>query len=149
VKIEKEIKQEKFKNPYQKAMVNLIFTSNWLNDKMKSSFKPYDLTSQQYNVLKILKGRYPDPAAAGDIKDVMLDKTPDLTRLIDRLIKKELVSRRTCEHNRRKVDILISEKGVALIEKIEVEFKGDKVMFDGLSSKEASALSDLLDKIRG
>lgn len=129
-------------------MVNLMFTSNWLNEKMKEVFKPYDITSQQYNVLRILKGKYPHPSAAGDIKSVMLDKTPDLTRLVDRLLKKELVHRETCEHNRRKVDIIITENGMKLLDLIQIEIGDDINILHNITQDEAELLSDILDKIR-
>lgn len=148
MKIEEAIKQKKFKSSYQKATINLIYTSNWLNDQMKQGFKPYDITSQQYNVLRILRGKHPDVCNAGYIKEVMLDKTPDLTRLIDRLLKKKLVTRETCEQNRRRVEIKITEEGLKLIKKIEKEFDDHDTLMNGISEKEAELLSDLLDKIR-
>lgn len=148
MRIEEAIKQKKFKSTYQKAIINLMYTSNWLNDKMKQAFKPFDITPQQYNVLRILKGKYPVVCTAGEIKDVMLDKTPDLTRLVDRLVTKKLVDRRTCESNRRQVDIQITETGLKLLSEMEEVVEQHNERLNNLTDKEAELLSQILDKVR-
>lgn len=149
MKIEEEIKQRKFINGRQKAHLNILFTANWLVDKTKEVLKPFDLTHQQYNVLRILKGRFPDSCAAYDIKEVMIDKGPDLTRLIDRLIVKDYVTRSECEENRRKLDITITKKGLDLIKKIEPLLKKQLIDQAKITNKEADELSRILDKMRG
>lgn len=148
MKIEEEIKT-KFESARHKAGVNIIYTSNWLDDKMNDVFKRFDVTSQQYNVLRILKGKYPDALCAGEIKAVMLDKNPDLTRLSDRLQAKGLIEREFNEANRRQVLIKITSKGMDLIKEIGPAVKQQSQTFNNLSDAEANLLSDLLDKLRG
>ena len=107
-----EINQSKFVDNYHMAYVNVMYTSNWLRDRQLPIFKKYNLLPQHYNVLKIVKGKHPKSASPGYILEVMLDKGRDLTRLVDKLVKMELLSRETCPTNRRKVDICISKKGM-------------------------------------
>jgi len=148
MKIEDAIKS-KFESSQQKAYINLIYTSNEINAVSKKMFKQFDVTLQQYNVLRILKGKYPEAVNPGDIKAVMLDKSPDLTRLVDRLLLKKLVCRETCEKNRRKIDIKISEKGLNFLEETKSEvIQKQGVVTKCLTDQEADLLSDLLDKLR-
>lgn len=150
MRIEEEIKQSKFKSNTQKAYVNLIYTANYINSLSKSSFKQFDITHQQYNVLRILRGKYPAALNPGDIKAVMLDKSPDLTRLVDRILKSGLVERKQCDDNRRKVDIRITEKGLKFLERIDPVLEKNEVMnSENLTEDEAEQLSNLLDKLRG
>ncbi len=149
MKIEDEIKQKSFKSVYQKVSINLLFTSSWFRDVMKQEMNKFDITSQQFNVLRILRGKHPELCAAGDIKSVMVDKTPDLTRLIDRLLKKGFVTRETCPDNRRKVDIGITDKGLSLVNKASAVIDQHDKMFKNLTEDEAEQLSNLLDKMRG
>lgn len=150
MKIEDAIKQKKkFDLPVQKAMVNIIYTYHWLMDKQSEVFKKEDITLQQYNVLRILKGRYPDAACVGDIKEVMLDKNPDLTRLCDRLVKKNLIVREFNSTNRRQVLIKITKQGLQLIKDLDPDLKKLAQNNFFLHDKEADKLSDLLDKMRG
>ncbi|MDB4835232.1 MarR family transcriptional regulator [Cyclobacteriaceae bacterium] len=150
MRIEDEIKQKKFDSVYTKAFVNLIFTSNSISDKQKNTFKKAKITHQQYNVLRILRGKYPESLNPGQIKEVMLDKSPDLTRLIDRLLVKELVHREYCKVNRRKIDIKVTEKGLSFLKEIEPEVNSaQQELSQNLTEEEANILSDLLDKLRG
>jgi len=149
MKIEEEIKQKKFESNYQKAHLNIFFTANWLMDRSKIIFKNFGITPQQYNVLRILKGKHPECCAAGDIKEVMLDKSPDLTRLIDRLMEKGYVTRGVCVENRRKLDIEITDKGLALIKEISPKLKIKFEQMNNITNKEAIELSSILDKLRG
>lgn len=148
MEIGKEIKQKKFESEFHKAHLNLMYTSNWLQSKSKLLLKPYSITSQQYNVLRILKGKHPDSCSAGDILAVMLDKSPDLTRLIDRLIAKDYVSRCVCPENRRKLDIVITNKGTALLKEINPIIKEEFEKLNTITKKEATELSRILDKLR-
>ncbi len=148
MRIEEEIKQSKFVSVRQKAHLNILFTAYWLVDKTKETLKPFDLTHQQFNVLKILKGRFPESCASYDIKEVMIDKGPDLTRLIDRLIVKEYVTRSECEENRRKLDITITKAGLGLIKKIEPLLEKQLIDQARITNKEAGELSRILDKMR-
>jgi DNA-binding MarR family transcriptional regulator len=149
VKIEEAIRQRTFKSPLQKAILNLIYTSSWFLSQQDAFFQEADLTSQQYNVLRILRGAYPKALCAGDIKAVMLDKNPDLTRLCDRLLRKNLIVRELNEQNRRQVLVQIAPEGVALLEHLEPKIQAAASKFDHLTDAEATQLSDLLDKLRG
>jgi DNA-binding MarR family transcriptional regulator len=150
MKLEEEIKQEKFESVYQKAVINVVFTSNWLQHQLNLVLKPFFITSQQYNVLRILKGKHPSCCNVGYIKQVMLDKTPDVTRLIDRLEQKGLAHRSTNSKNRRLMDVRITDEGVALLNQIKPMMNS---LFNdyrnNLTETEAETLSSLLDKLRG
>ncbi len=149
MRISEAIKQQKFKSNQDMALINLLYTSNWLKDHQRTFFDNYDLKAQHYNVLRILKGKYPDVSSPGEIKEVMLDKAPDLTRLIDKLIKMRLVDRKVCEKNRRKVDVIITKEGIDYLNTITGEMeKIESGMKNKLTDQEALKLSDLLDKLR-
>ncbi|MBW8687816.1 MarR family winged helix-turn-helix transcriptional regulator [Chitinophaga rhizophila] len=150
MKIEQAINQRKFKDDYHKIVVNLLYTGNWLRDALGANLKEHGLLPQHYNALRIIKGRHPEPVSAGDIKDVMLDKASDVTRLLDKLEKLEYVQRRLCPHNRRKMDINITPQGLKLLSDVDVlmdTFYDD--LADRITAGEAALLSDLLDKVRG
>jgi MarR family 2-MHQ and catechol resistance regulon transcriptional repressor len=149
VKIEKAIKQEKFISPIHKAVVNLLYTYNWYMEQTAELFKGEDLTPQQYNVLRILRGKYPEALAAGEIKEVMLDKNPDLTRLCDRLSAKGLLEREVNAVNRRQMLIKITPAGLKILDKIGPVMEEASKTWANLTDEEAEALSDLLDKLRG
>lgn len=146
MKIEEEIKQSKFKSPIQKALLNLIYTSNWLQNKQQDFFKSYGITATQFNILRILKGQHPNRISATEIKTRMLDKNSDVSRLLDRLTIKELVSKNTCPNDRRAADVAITDKGLALLLTM-ADRVDDNVL--SLSAEEAETLSSLLDKARG
>lgn len=149
MKLEDEIKQEKFESNYHKAVINIIYTANWLRDQQMDVFKAFDVLPQHYNVLRIVKGKYPKPCSPGEIKEVMLDKGNDVTRLVDKLVKKGLVKRNLCESNRRKIDIQITEKGLIFLKELNDPMKKQlSVMKKNMSEKEAGLLSDILDKMR-
>lgn len=147
MKIEEAIKQKKFESSQQKAIINLMYTYHWLSAQQDQLFKQFELTTQQYNVLRILRGKYPNSLCVGDIKEVMLDKNPDLTRLCDRLVKKKLLERQFNEYNRRQVLIKITEGGLNLLKEIDPHLKKQFKKLK-LSEKEAEKLSDTLDKLR-
>jgi len=144
------INQKSFKSSYEKAMVNLLYTQNWFRDRHSAFFKPYGIRMQHYNILRILKGKYPKPSSPGEIKEVMLDKAPDLTRLLDKMVDMGLVDRHLCPDNRRKMDVFITTEGIDLLEKVSKEqnrmYQED---MNNLSEDEAEHLSNLLDKFRG
>jgi DNA-binding MarR family transcriptional regulator len=149
MKIEEAIRQRKPMSPLQKVMINIIYTYNWHVERSMEVFKPFDLTSQQYNVLRILRGRHPESVAVGDVKAVLLDKNPDLTRLCDRLVQKNLIERALNEQNRREVLLQITPAGIELLERIEPAMQEAAKDWDRLTPEEAETLSDLLDKLRG
>lgn len=133
----------------QKTMINLLYTSNWLKEKSTMLFKASDLTSEQYNVLRILRGQKGNPANLSTIQERMLNKMSNTTRLIDKLIKKELVTRQTCESNRRKIEIYITKKGLVLLAELDaVVDANNKKLTKNLNTRELKTLNMLLDKLR-
>lgn len=147
MKIEEAINQRKFESPLHKAIINLVYTFNWVSDKQQGTFQTFDITLQQYNVLRILRGQHPNAVPVGDVKAVMLDKNPDLTRLCDRLVKKKLVKRELNSENRRQVLLKILPAGLELLKKMEPSMKAAMSSIK-LTDAQANQLSDLLDKIR-
>lgn len=146
--LSEDIKQSKFRNNYQKASLNIMYTSNWLSEKTRQFLMDHDLTNQQFNVLRILRGSDPQPLSTQQIRERMLDKMSDTSRIVDRLVKKGLVVKKTCKGDKRLVDVNISEKGLSVLAEIDSK---EQYMFDSLgnlSSEEAKILSDLCDKIR-
>jgi|TARA_B100000795_G_C22805573_1_gene444650 DNA-binding MarR family transcriptional regulator len=145
--LKEDIKQTKFENNKVMAMVNVFYTSNWLRDNCLPVFKKHGILSQHYNILRILRGKYPKAVSPGEIKEVMLDGARDLTRLIDKLVKLGYLNRKLCEHNRRKMEITINQSGLDIIEVISRE---NAIIYDdfNLTDEEAQQLSDLLDKFR-
>jgi DNA-binding MarR family transcriptional regulator len=147
-KIEEEIQQKKFKSAHQKAVINLIYTANWLQNKHHSFFKLYGITGQQFNMLRILKGQHPKSISAKDIKTRLLDQNSDVSRLLDRLSAKDLITKTTCPLDKRASDVFITRAGLELLKEIEKKQKEiDEVL--ALSPEEALQLSNLLDKCRG
>lgn len=149
MKIEDEIKQDKFKSEYQKLAINLIFTGNWINSNNAELLKPYKLTSQQYNLLRILRGQYPKPVTVNLLIERMLDKMSNASRIVDRLVKKNLVLRKSCPEDRRRVDIVITDKGMKLLDKIDLDEDKWEKRFENLTAKEAIELNNFLDRLRG
>lgn len=135
----------KFKNNKVKALINIKYTANWLFSKEMNYFKGYGISPQQYNILRILRGAG-EPTKVQVIKERMIERAPNATRLMDKLCDKKLIERTRCEHDRRVVYINISDKGLELLDQIDVS--RDINFMDNLSEKEAKTLSDLLDKIR-
>ncbi|MGH2553081.1 MAG: MarR family winged helix-turn-helix transcriptional regulator [Chitinophagaceae bacterium] len=146
--IEKDIKQTRFRNPYQKAAINIIYTMGWMRDKTKSIFEAEDITPQQFNILRILRGSFPQPISTLQIRERMLEKMSDTSRIVDRLIAKGLVKKLVCKNDRRLVDVIISEKGKKLLERLDERQDEIDGVLGNLSESDANILSDLLDKIR-
>src|SRR3984957_20816373 len=116
--LEKEIHQKVFRSEYQKSTINLIYTYNWLNEKVNKLFEPFDITQQQFNILRILRGAA-KPLSTLQIRQRMLDKMSDTSRIVDRLIKKSLVRKTPNAEDRRLVDVTIATRGRKLLEKID------------------------------
>lgn len=148
--INEDIRQPKFENEHHKMLINILFSADWIDEKIKTVLDQHALTNIQYNILRILKGAKSRPMNARDIQAVMISKKSDMTRLIDRLVKKKLVKRVICPENRRKVDISITAEGIALLDKIHPKIKAITVDYFSakISMEEAEILNDLLDKIR-
>ena len=145
--IEKDISQAKFRSEYQKATINLIFTFNWMNERIKDMLDRYDITPQQFNILRILRGAG-KPISTLQIRQRMLDKMSDTSRIVDRLLKKDLVTKIVCEGDRRLVDVTISENGLKLLERIDAHQDDMDSVFKNLDEEQAITLNKLLDKIR-
>ena len=148
MKIEEEIKQDKFHSEYQKLAINILFTSNWLNSATAKILKPFSVSPQQYNVLRILKGQSPNSISVNNIMERMIDKMSNTSRLVEKLRQKELIERVMCKKDRRQVDVKITKKGLALLEKVKTEMNGFKVLSENLSEQEAQLINSLLDKMR-
>lgn len=149
MKLEEEIKQKSFKSEYQKLAVNLVYTGNWVGANTADRLKEHKITLQQFNLLRILRGQYPEPATVNLLIERMLDKMSNASRIVDRLLSKKLVERTTCPEDRRRVDVIITQKGLQLLEKIDAKDKEWNSQFKKLNLKEAKELNDLLDKLRG
>ncbi len=146
--IEDEIQQSKFRNANQKAIINLIFTTNWIFTKQQQFLKPFGITAQQFNILRILRGQHPKSISGTEIKTRMLDRNSDVSRLLDRLEIKKLIQKSVCSKDKRAFDVSVTDVGISLLHEID---KQEKVMENILDLTEAEAiiLSDLLDKGRG
>lgn len=149
MKLEQEIISNKFDSSYHKSAINIIYTSNWLINRFRQKLNVYDITLQQYNVLRILRGQFPGPATVNLLKQRMLDKMCDASRIVDRLVQKELVTRSINNKDRRAVDIVISDKGLELLSKLDDKMTAADLIKDHFTEDEAALLSDLLDKFRG
>lgn len=148
MKIEDEIKEGKFRDQYQRVVVNLLFTSNWIHDKLQAFFKDFDITPQQFNILRILRGQYPNKISGVDIKSRMLDKKSDIPRLLDRLLKKNLIHKTQCPNDKRAGEIMITDEGLSLLARIDPGFNEMERHALGITEQEALQLSQLLDKCR-
>ncbi len=149
MRLEDEIKQPKFKGPFHKAILNIQFTGSWLHSNTTRLLKPYGISEEQFNVLRILKGQYPTPSPLQLIAERMINRMSNTTRLVEKLRQQELVSRNTCPKNRRRVDILITEKGLALLEEIHPVMNAGAETINNITIKEAEELNRILDKLRG
>lgn len=135
----------KFANNKVKALLNIIYTANWINSQQNEFFKPFGISPQQFNILRILRGAG-EPIKVQTIKERMIERAPNATRLMDKLCAKDLIIRLPCPNDRRVVHIEITSKGLGLLSEIDRDFKED--ILENLSENEALILSDLLDKIR-
>ena len=147
-RIEDEILQTKFEDEHQKVVINVLFTASWLDVKNIQRLKPFGISPQQFNVLRILRGSFPNALRLGDISDRMIDKNSNATRLVEKLRQKNLVKREVCGHSRRQVDIWITQEGLAILERIDVSMKVLKKDFNNISESELKQLNLLLDKLR-
>jgi hypothetical protein len=145
--IEKDIQQTNFRNEYQKMGINLLFTANWLNENIGKFLLHEDITQQQYNILRILRGS-DVPLSTLQIRERMLDKMSDTSRIVDRLIIKELVAKTTCPSDKRLVDITLTEKGLLLVNKLDEYNDQIDAILKGVTECEAQTMNQILDKVR-
>lgn len=133
----------------KKTVIHISYSSIWMKDEIISDLKPYDISVEQFNVLRILRGKKGDPTNLQDIQERMLNKMSNTTRLVDKLILKGLVERFICEKNRRKVDIFITDQGLKLLNEIDpVVEKVEARITSKLSTQELETLNSLLTKLR-
>lgn len=149
MKLEEEIKQKRFDTEHEKLTVNILYTGNWMNLINVKNLKPFRLTLQQYNLLRILRGQYPNPTTVNMLIERMLDKSSNASRIVDKLLLKNLVTRRICKKDRRSVDVVITEKGLSILKTID-DYKNEwNKKLNALTKEEAKILNNLLDKLRG
>lgn len=147
--IGEDIKQARFRTEHQKAMINLLYTYNWINYKLRDFLEGYDLSHQQFNVLRILNGSHPTPLSTQEIRNRMLDKASDASRIVDRLIAKELLAKKNCSKDKRLVDVTITDKGRQLVQHlIDKEDAMIARVMGKLSNEQAAQLNELLDTMR-
>jgi DNA-binding MarR family transcriptional regulator len=145
--LEQDINQPVFRTEYQKSIINLIYTFNWVNEKINRRFEPFDITQQQFNILRILRGAG-QPLSTLQIRQRMLDRMSDTSRIVDRLVKKGMVKKTVCREDRRLVDVMLTEKGKKLLQTMDGMNEEMDSIFKYLSEVEARQLNILLDKIR-
>jgi len=147
--LEDDIKQEKFSSEFEKIAINILFTGSWLYNINISRLKAHDITPEQFNVLRILRGSHPKTMMLADITSRMIDKSSNATRLVEKLRQKGFVKREICESNRRQVDIIITDKGLALLKKIDSASNEWMSTLKNITKAEAQELNRILDKLRG
>ena len=145
--IEEAIKQKKFTDDYHKAYVGLAYLYNVIDYATQKLFKEYDITSQQYNALRILRGQHPKPATVGLIKERMIDRNSDTSRIVERLRKSGFVERVVCENDRRAVDVIITEKGLALLKRMDSVVSSIEEPLKKLDASEIAQLNELFEKM--
>lgn len=146
--IEEAIKQKEFRNEYNKLLINVLYTSSWLNGLQNSIFKSYKITPQQYNSLRILRGQYPESASVNLLKNRMIDKMSNVSRIVDKLKAKDLVTRTPCDHDRRQVDVTITDKGLKLLDEIDKGWVDWEKNLHGISEEDARKANAILDRWR-
>lgn len=146
--LERDIRQEKFANEFQKLVVNVLYTGSWLYHLNSLRLKPFGITPEQFNVLRILRGSHPKALMLADITARMIDKSSNATRLVEKLRAKGFVKREICEDNRRQVDIFITSKGLDLLSKMDKEVDAWHTTLKTISKAEAVELNRILDKLR-
>jgi len=165
MKLTEAIKQKRFKTEMEKAVVNILFTSSWLNYQQSAVFKEFGITMKQFNILRILKGQYPKAATVNLLIDRMIDKSSNASRIVDKLVEKGLVERTSCPEDRRRGDIIISDSGMKIVNQASQDIiisdsgmkivnqasqrlEETKIFSHSLSENEAQKLNQLLDKLR-
>lgn len=149
MKIEDAIKTDKFVNERHKAMINIKYTANWMGQMINGALKKYKISIQQFNVLRILRGAK-KPISVNEVRDRMVEKTPNITRLMDKLLEKGYIQRFRCEEDRRVVYVEISQNGLDLLQKLE----DDKVVesmppfMENITEEEAKIINDCLNRLR-
>lgn len=148
--IEEIIKTSRIEDPYMRAMLNVMYTGNWLYQNMNTILKPYDLTEPQYNVLRILRGQHGNPMSLLEVQRRMIQQMSNVSRLVEKLLQKSYVQRDECSENRRKVDISITQLGLDVLIEVEPLLQQQLArLANNMNGEEATALAASLDKLRG
>jgi DNA-binding MarR family transcriptional regulator len=149
MKIEEELKSTVALDNSKKIILNIFYTQNIINDKLSEILRPFDLSAEQFNVLRILRGQKGNPANMCVIQERMLAKTSNTTRLVDKLLIKELVTREVCSENRRKIEVLITQKGLDVLKNLDSKIVEYENSFSkNLNAEELDLLNQLLEKYR-
>ncbi len=148
MRLEDEIKQKAFKDEYQKAIININYTSIWLTSRQNRLLRPYNVSIQQFNILRILRGQYPGAVPLKMLTERMIDKMSNTSRLVEKLRSKGYVNREICSENRRQVDISITERGLQFIEELSVIIDAEIEQFRFVSVEEVKRLNTILDTLR-
>lgn len=146
--IDKDIQQYNFKSARQKAMINLLYSYGWVLERIKDFLAKEDITHQQFNILRILRGSLPHPLSTLQIRERMLDRMSDTSRIVDRLVAKDLVKKTTCEKDKRLVDVTITDKGLELLSRLDAKEDVSQDIMANFTENDAEMLSNLLDKLR-
>lgn len=148
MKIEEAIKQPTFKSEFEKVDVNILYTSNWMHGRFHHLLKPHEISLQQFNILRILRGQKGKPAPLKLITERMLDKMSNTSRLVDKMLAKNLLERNICPDNRRQVEIRLTKKGLEVCNEISIIMETSRTETQPLTKEEAIELNRLLDKVR-
>ncbi|MBE2189592.1 MAG: MarR family transcriptional regulator [Desulfobulbaceae bacterium] len=148
MKLEDEIKQSKFKSEHHKMVLNIIFTAHWVELQNTRMLKPFGISPQQFNILRILRGQYPNPASITLLQDRMMDKMSNASRLVEKLRIKGYIERIQCEEDRRQCDVFISKKGLEILKELDEIIDKQNETFEELTHEEAKIVNELLDKLR-
>lgn len=146
--LEQDIKQEKFADEHEKVAINILFTASWLYNRNATRLKAHDITPEQYNVLRILRGSHPRALMLAEVTSRMIDKSSNATRLVEKLRQKGLLRRDICESNRRQVDIVITDSGLSLLKTIDEEATQWLESLRVITKEEAKEVNRILDKLR-
>jgi DNA-binding MarR family transcriptional regulator len=147
--LEEIIKTKPIEDMHMRAYLNIMYTGNWISNRVNQALKPFDLTEQQYNVLRILRGQQGETMSLFEIQDRMIQKMSNVSRLIDKLLQKGLVERKECKVNRRKVDIRITDAGLAVLNDAEAPIQANfSEIAQNFTAEEAKAVASMLDQIR-
>jgi DNA-binding MarR family transcriptional regulator len=148
MRLEDEIKQSKFNTPYHKLMLNILYTGNWLREQTSVALEPFNLTPQQFNILRILRGQSPGAASIGLLQERMLDKRSDTSRLVERLRQKGLLERNISMSDRRACEVCITDQGLDLLRKIDEIMSAWEGKLVSLTIADVEQMNQLLDKMR-
>lgn len=149
VKIEEAIKTRKIEDPAIRTVINIDYTASWLSGIRNEILGPLDFTIQQFNILRILRGQYPNAVTVKFLIERMVDKNSNASRLVDKLYLKKLIDRNQCDKDRRQVDVKINEKGLEITETLSTALESIRSNYENLTNEEFEQLSNLLDKLRG